>query len=347
MSEAAYRPQRNWGARILEHTVNGMRLVILENELLRVGILAGKGTDMLEINYKPRDLDLIWLTPGGIRNPVAHATTAPDSRGAFDEIYLGGWQEMFPHAAGAENIDGTPHRYHGEVHSLPWDVEIVEDTPDACAVTFRVRMSTSPCLIEKTIRIESGKPGFRIDEVVTNDSPVPSTVEWGHHITFGAPYLGPGSRIEMPDGITAHALPGRNDSERRVGEAGSFPWPIAPATGVDMRILPERGSIGEMLFLTGFDPDNTWYEVTPESGTPTCRVSWDGATMPILWCWQEFGSTAGYPWFGRVYTIGLEPNNSMPTTGRGGEEDHGLILTLGPGETRSFWLELNLQEAAQ
>src|SRR5215204_3592098 len=53
-----------------------MRAVFLENEKLRVGVLADKGTDVIEFNYKPRDVDFVWLTAGGVRNP-----TAPDGPG--------------------------------------------------------------------------------------------------------------------------------------------------------------------------------------------------------------------------------------------------------------------------
>lgn len=345
VTESIYRPQRNWGCRIHDYTVKGMRLIVLENDVFRIGVLAGKGADIVELNYKPRDVDMIWLNPsGGIRNPLPHATTAPSSNGAFDEIYLGGWQEMFPHALGAETIDGTPHRYHGEVHSLPWDVTIVEDSPEGCAVTFSVRMTTSPCLIERTIRIETGKAGFRQQQVVRNDSPMPTSFDWGHHITFGPPYLGPGSRVAVPDGVTVHALPGRDDSWRRGGQSGTYPWPIASNTGVDMSVLPERGSLSEMLFLTGFAPGEAWYEVTPAEAGPTCRISWDETAMPVLWYWQEFGHAGGYPWFGRVYTIGLEMNTGMPTSGKGGPHDVGGELTLGAGESREFWLELAVRD---
>ena len=96
VTAAIYRPQRNWGARIHDYTVQGMRLVIIENEFLRMGVLAGKGADLVELNYKPRDVDLIWLAPAGVRNAVQHAVTHPETRGAFEEIYVGGWQTMFP-----------------------------------------------------------------------------------------------------------------------------------------------------------------------------------------------------------------------------------------------------------
>ena len=42
-----HRAQRNWGARILEYEHKGMRVVFLENEKLRVGVLVDKGTDVI------------------------------------------------------------------------------------------------------------------------------------------------------------------------------------------------------------------------------------------------------------------------------------------------------------
>ncbi len=338
MTCAIYRPHRNWGARILDYTVDGMRLVILENELLRIGILAGKGADIVELNYKPRDVDLVWLTPAGVRNPIPHAATMPDARGSFEEIYPGGWQTMFPNPGLPREESGIPFRFHGEVSKLPWDVEIVEDTPEACEVAFSVMAYTSPCRLVKTIRIESGMAGFRMSERVVNESPFPTTFKWGQHIVFGHPFVGPGSRIELPEGITVHALPRQDDAPRRVGAPGTFPWPIAPENGEDLRILPERGSVGEMLFMTGFSPDDTWYEVSRQDTGPTCRISWDSETMPVLWFWQEFGHESRYPWFGRVYTAGLELSSTLPST------DLGTELSLEPGADRSFWLELSVRD---
>lgn len=341
MTDITYRPQRNWGARIHDLTQQGMRLIVLENELLQVGILAGKGADIVEINYKPQDLDLIWLAPGGVKNPLPHTTTAPESVAAYIETYPGGWQELFPNAGLPCTVDGIPLSQHGEVFSLPWEVTILEDTAESCAVRFSIRTRTSPCLIEKTFRIESGKAGFRMEERLVNESPATTSVMWGHHATFGYPYLGPGSTIELPEGISVHALP--MEVDRRVGEAGVFPWPISPTTGVDLRELPDQGSIGDMLFLSGFGPDDAWYEVTPADGGPRCRVQWDGDTMPILWYWQEFGHSHAYPWYGRVYTVGLEPNTSISMSGLVGALETETALTLAGNETRTFWLDLTVK----
>lgn len=49
---------RNFGCRINdEMTFRGLRLIIMENDLLRIGILLDKGTSIYEFLYKPQDVD--------------------------------------------------------------------------------------------------------------------------------------------------------------------------------------------------------------------------------------------------------------------------------------------------
>ena len=69
---------RNHGCRISDAwTFQGMRTLILENELLRVTVLVDKGSDIVEFRYKPFDLDFLFLSPGGIRNPNRGIVSAP------------------------------------------------------------------------------------------------------------------------------------------------------------------------------------------------------------------------------------------------------------------------------
>ena len=64
-----YSHERNFGCRIREFQYKGLRTVTLENELLRAGILADKGSDIFELLYKPKDVDFLWHSPWGVRNP--------------------------------------------------------------------------------------------------------------------------------------------------------------------------------------------------------------------------------------------------------------------------------------
>jgi hypothetical protein len=200
-----------------------------------------------------------------------------------------------------------------------------------------------PCRLEKTIRLKAGDAGFRIEERLYNQSIAAVPAMWGHHITYGRPFLMPGCRIKLPEGITV--LPqGRPVSEdaRRVATTTPFPWPVDPGNGVDFRNIPEQGAPSEMLFLTGFQ-DRAWYEVSRPDGPIGCRVSWDGEQMPILWFWQEFGRVLGYPWYGRLFTVGLEPCSSMPGGLAEAIESHTAMI-LAPWEERRFWMELSVLE---
>lgn len=71
--------QRNWGARLHEVTLRGVPAVVLENELLRVTVLL-HGGHVVEFNHKPRDLDLVWLTPGGCGRPATRPSTSTPIR---------------------------------------------------------------------------------------------------------------------------------------------------------------------------------------------------------------------------------------------------------------------------
>jgi hypothetical protein len=44
-------------------------------------------------------------------------------------------------------------------------------------------------------------------------------------------------------------------------------------------------------------------------------LSWDADVFPVACLWQEFGATAGFPWFGRGYALAIEPNTSWPAAG--------------------------------
>jgi galactose mutarotase-like enzyme len=349
MKEDLYRPQRNWGARILEYQYKGLRAVFLENELLRVGILADKGTDIFEFNYKPKDMDFVWLTAGGVRNPTSYLSTSPDPLATFLDYYPGGWQEVFPNGGVPTSYMGAQFGQHGEVSNLPWDYQIVEDNEGAVAVRFSVRTQKTPFLLEKELRLHSGESRLYIEETLTNESEVPLRAMWGHHIALGRPFLEEGCRISLPDGVTVipHDAPIHSEA-RRVKSGKNYAWPFAEGESdkeVDLSVLPERGTLSEMLYLT--DLSDGWYEVESREKRLGLRVEWDVDQMPYLWFWQEYGASEFYPWYGRHYNIGLEPFSSFPTNGIQEAIENGTALSLAPRERRRFSLHTEVFEAGQ
>jgi hypothetical protein len=57
---------RHHGCRIAEYQFKGHRLIVLENRVLRAAVLATKGADILELRYKPLDIDVLWHPPENI-----------------------------------------------------------------------------------------------------------------------------------------------------------------------------------------------------------------------------------------------------------------------------------------
>jgi hypothetical protein len=339
-----HAPQRNWGARVREYVVQGMRAVFLENERLRIGILADKGTDLFELLYKPRDLDFAWLSAKGVQNPVVYAAGNSDAVATFLDTYPGGWQEILPNGGAPCSYGGVTYGQHGELSVVPWDYEVVADSEREVAVRFTVAGRKSPFRVVKEVRLRAGELGFSIEEKVENEGASSAHLMWGHHITFGPPFLRPGARISLPDGVEVIPHAERLNPDRRRVAPDSGRWPLVAAEGggeLDLSLVPDRGEPSEIVYLAGF-PEGR-YEVR-DPDRLGLRVEWDASVMPYLWFWQEFGATRGYPWYGRHYNIGLEPFTSYPTNGLEEAVRLGTALELGPGERRDFRVSATVVE---
>ncbi|MFC6896559.1 DUF4432 family protein [Nonomuraea dietziae] len=226
--------RRNWAARLREITIEGMRALVLENERLRVTVLADKGGDVVEFLHKPSDTDLVWLSPQGLRRPLP--PQAADDVGAFVDHYEGGWQEVFPNGGAPSVYRGARLAQHGEVAGLPWSVEVLTDTAREVAVRLAVRTRRLPYRVEKTFRLASGTAALEVEGRVTNEAPVALHAMWGHHLAFGRPFLRPGARIRVPEGARDPA----RHVHRSAGAAGRGAVHGAAARLAERDRLPDR-----------------------------------------------------------------------------------------------------------
>jgi hypothetical protein len=345
MSRPRHRPARNWGARIHQIAIGGLPAIVLENELLRVTVLAGLGADVIEFCYKPRDLDLTWLSP----RPDHRRSAAPaaDDVAAFLDRYRGGWQEVFPNGGAPARYRGAALAQHGEVAGLCWDASVTADAEDAVEATFTTSTTRMPFELRKTMRLAAGTAELAVSETAVNTSPVPLAAMWGQHLAFGPPFLTPGSRIRLPPGVEVipHPVP-IDPPHRRVRAGGPWNWPVVPGDAVpdgdvDLSVLPEWGAPSDIVYLTGFR--DGWYELTAPSGAGV-RVEWDAAALPFLWMWQELGATRGYPWWGQGRLLGLEPFSSYPTDGLAEAEANGTALAMAGGAERRLWWRVSMLE---
>jgi hypothetical protein len=328
-----YTYGRKTGCRIsLDYTYKGMRIAYLENELLRVGVLLDKGADIFDFTYKPRDLDVMWQSPIPMRKPFVATSALPE--GAFHDYFYGGWQEVLPSAGWAsEPYLGTFQGLHGEVSLLPFEAQIIEDSSDQVTLRTQVRLYRSPLALERVLSLRRSVGALFIHERLVNESPVAFAVMWGHHPSFGEPFLDESCVVHAP----AHKVEVLDFHPNGLWERGQdfeFPMVKNRRTGAlqDItRILPRATKSVDVVFFK--ELSEGWYGLTNQKLGVGFGLAWDSDLFKYLWMWQVYGGHVDYPWYGRTYNCALEPFTSYPPAGVKNAVENGTALMLAPSGT--------------
>jgi len=309
-----YHHNRNYGCRCHEVLYKGYRTLVLENELLRMTILVDKGTDIIELLYKPKDVDFMWRSPVELdafnRNPVTRAF----EMGSFLDVYEGGWQELLPSISTPTNYKGANLGFHGEVMFLPWQYQILEDTPQEVRVQFIVHLRRTPLSVAKTVTIKSEASHIEFEETVRNEGDEPFSMMWGHHPAYGKPFLDEQCFIDLPAG--ASGLTYQTDfSGNSPFDCGvEFTWPMAPDKEgklVDVsRPMPPDRKTAFNVYIRGLREG--WYAITNPGLAIGIGMHWELRVFPYLLIWNVYRGFFNSPFFGRTYNIALEPYSAIP-----------------------------------
>lgn len=315
----------------LDWRYKGMRTLVLENRFLRFVILLDKGSDIIEMVYKPKNVDVLWHAPPGYRSPKECDSLLRTPETGFLDYYGGGWQDLLPTiGSGPTELHGAKFGLHGETGLLPWDVTL--DTNQS-SVTAHLRVSgvRYPYLLEKSITLGDGSE-IRIEEQLTNTSKQELEYHWLQHPSFGEPFIAPGCTLELPRGSRVRNI-GSINSRGRVAD-GSFDWPLVRGKNgdaIDLSTIPTKDLIAEET--TFIRVKEGWYNLkNPQLGI-TLRLEWDASTFPWVWFWQNYW-TPDYPYFGSAWNVAVEPATSLPTIL--GEEATRDAIVLGPGQSRKI-----------
>jgi len=335
---------RNTGCRItLNVFIGEIPAVIIENEVIRMTILAGRGADVVEFLYKPLDLDFVWLTSNGIPTKKV-PDVRPNDVDSFLNGYPGGWQSIFPNGGPPSQVGEIIFGQHDEVALLAWDYIVEKDTSDEVSVKFFVETKKTPFRVCKTFSLKKEEKKCVIEETVENLSQDQWKVMWGAHISFGAPLLDSNSTITLPKGGRVIPHPESiSPTGRRVGSTANFDWPIGKSADnkdIDFSKLPKPKTESEMLYIENLS--QPWYQIENSEKKIGAKVSWDLELMPYLWYWQEYGSNSEYPWYGKHYNIGLEPFSSYPTSGLSEAIANGTALNFKSKETKKSKIEFEV-----
>ncbi len=334
---------RHHDCRIGEFIWRGRRLIVLENQRLRIGVLADKGGEIVEFRYKPLDLDVLWHAPQSVLPPGQAAPSSPRGQGPFLDYYPGGWQEILPNAGPATTYKGAELGQHGEASLLPWDVRVVEDRAERIDVEFAVETVRTPFRLVRRMILEHDSPILHFNESLTNLGEEQMHYAWGHHPTIGAPFLEEGCEIRLPDCevIQPAAMEGL---QRRfvTGHIGAYPN-LLDTTGkpdcVD-QVKAKANRTEDVLLFSNFAHGSC--SVRNTKLALAFSLQWDRATFPYFWSWQVYGGSWGYPYYGRAYTLGLEPFN-CPIMQLSEAVGKNLVPALAAGGTVTTELEARIE----
>jgi galactose mutarotase-like enzyme len=266
-----------------------------------------------------------------------------DPKGLADHD-IGGWYELFPNAGKACNFKGMDIPGHGDVQYLPWAFKVQQENEDEIRLFLRTESKVRPFKLEKTITLLSEKAVLYISEKITNLSTSAEPYLWGHHITYGAPFISSTSRIDLPDCRVYNQPQYHSDTSRLTKDASGTldSMPGLHGERVNIKYFPKEPS-SEMFFIDGLH--SHWYNVFNEHVNLGFAVAWDKKVFPYLWLWQENHSAKQQPFNGQVYGMALEPQASnVPILSNSVAQGQAPILQA--GQSKETWLTVVMHHVA-
>jgi hypothetical protein len=306
-----YCSDRNSGPRILEYTHRGLSHIRIENEALYIVVLADKGADIVSFEYKPGDTQILLAMPGGIRESATFIPTSDCGVGAFFDYYPGGWQDALP-GGNPKTIEGAQTGLHGEACCLPWSFDVIEDSEKTVSVKFSCELIRFPFYISKTLTLKNGEAKLYVDEQVKNLCGETKDLMWAQHIAFGQPFITPDCMIEL--GAKAFKTTSYFNSPTAYFPAeysGEWPKSVSPdGKQVDLsKVAPVGEPHSDMYYIK--DLQQGEYTVHNPSLGLGVKLSWDVDVYPYITYINVTDGLKGYPFYGRVYYIGLELWNTF------------------------------------
>lgn len=288
-------------------------LVELRTAAVRLAVDVRRGAKITSLADLENERE--WLLPGPSR-PGA----LPQYGDVFTDLPLHGWDEMFPTVDAcrglAEPFGDVSLPDHGEVWSLPWQVEECTSTVLDCSVEGRAlpyRLSRRLEVVGSTVRLE-------YTAQTSAQTPVP--VLWAAHPQLEARQ---GTALRLPPVVTTLEAVREGTAPERL----TVPVPV---DGLECEPLVEPGT-GMMLYA---DPALSvdWAMLVDPRGT-WLRMGWDSEQIPYFAAWMDNGLFASAPVICPEPTTGYV--DSLVTA-----EGSGRLTHLRPAERLRWTLELSL-----
>lgn len=263
--------------------------IVLENDWLRAEFTPDPGAKLVSLIAKKIDYEFLVQRPG-------EAYRDQPFGGSYTNGECSGFDDMFP------TIDeckyhknpwkGIPMADHGEVWSLPWNVELQEH-----GLCFHVAGIRFPYLLEKHVQFTDGKT-IRFSYTLLNNGLADFDFLWAGHFMFN---MEVGTQVLVPDDckqvISILSNAGREYGERMA-------WPSFRSK----EGKPYRADISRPEYSNGFEKyyftnklESGWCELKYPSDNKRIRVAFSSETVPYLGILMNENGWDG------LYNIFVEP----------------------------------------
>lgn len=336
-----YCSERNTGCRFTEIGLMGMRALVLENERLHVTVLLDHGADIIEFNDKRTDTDFVWRNPMGLSG-IRKLQFSPVDADSFADNYLGGFFEIVPSIGGGGEYRGVRFGGYCESNQLPWEYEVLCDTPQQVTVRCFVWLNKLPLQLERRMTLRQGSAALCMEETVTNLGAEPVDFQWGWHPNIGGGFLNGDCVIDLPDGELRVLRPSSRFSARAQGRWPLLHEPETPAKTVDYSHMPPPDTmLDELVDVQALG--GGWAAVRDARRGLGIGLGWDPAVFPHAAVWQSSCHRQGHFRMGGAYVMCFLLH-STPTLGLPQAAAAGETVPLPGHASRSGRLTLTVFE---
>lgn len=263
-------------------TLDGVPLVRLESEHLRVEVAPGVGGRVVSLVEKTGGHEFLW------RNPGLRLACLP-AGSEYDPNFFGGIDELLPNDI-PEEIDGIACPDHGELWTLPlaWRREGPRLTLEGVLPRFGLRY-------ERGMSLRPDGPYLDLTYRITNPTGQARPFLWKLHAALA---IEPGDVIDCPAGraqvVDAHYS--------RFGTVAPFAWPTVE--GQAANLIPAADGTMDFFYLFDLRAGRLAWR-RPSAGLEFV-YEFDAGVFPFAWLFASYGGFLGH------YTVVLEPCTAMP-----------------------------------
>jgi galactose mutarotase-like enzyme len=313
-----------------EAYINKNKILILENELLRIKILTDKGADVFSIFLKTKNIEILGQTTDS-QNILESMDFKSVKAKFYNDYYIGGWQSILPTNGKRQDEDFEG----GESSTLPWEYEVVEESDEKLEVKLSTLLKNSGLLLKKSFTLLSSSTKLYIQERVINQKQNELLFNWTQHPAFSQELLGQNTVFEIPEcevfDYLGYMDNGSPSLEKHIYSAKSIQ---RDNKIIDITKYEELSGINN-AFYTFKNVKDGFISIKNKDSGLGVKLSWDIKTFPHMWFWVSNGM--------ELRTVAFEPSTTFVPDFNNSDKQKTLLQLEAEGEWNTWiCLEVSL-----